>query len=323
MLSEGNDERNLLVAAKGGILRFNTLSNNWSVYSTKYSNPKGLSHNTETGEVIVSRSKNTIYSLEDGVGKRKLDNSQIYKARWWEHNTFGTPPPPSPPPTPVLYKVNDKIDLVNEAMEWVKGNENPLTIQLPEGAVDGDIIIIVQGTSGPKPDPPSGGWTFIDGFSKSEDGNCSIYAYFKVYKEGIDTSYTYTKGNRKFASIFILRGINYPSPVKASATKKTAHSRMKIGESRETECPSVKGSSKGAVLVCVQYDDVVTIKKIVDSKGDSLYIISKNQRGDDGLISSIRSTSSGETGIHKVRFTSEDGGLVYAIGMTISLRPLK
>ncbi len=98
---------------------------------------------------------------------------------------------------------------------------------------------------------------------------------------------------------------------------------MDIGEKEETPCPSVKSVKDGAALVLIQYDDVVDISDIVDSNRDPIYIISKNQRGDDGLISAIRPTGGSEIGEHKSLYTSSDGGLVYNVAMSVSLRPAK
>lgn len=84
--------RHLLLAGKSGILRFDTESHIFSVEQWAeeddgiYSNPKGLSYNKDTGEVILARSNSNIYSLQSGT--RTLDGSDIYKAKWWQRNSF-------------------------------------------------------------------------------------------------------------------------------------------------------------------------------------------------------------------------------------------
>ena len=85
-------QRHLLLAGKSGILRFDTESHIFSVEQWAeeddgiYSNPKGLSYNEETGEVILARSNSNIYSLQSGT--RTLAGSDIYKAKWWQRNSF-------------------------------------------------------------------------------------------------------------------------------------------------------------------------------------------------------------------------------------------
>mmetsp|Transcript_19333 Transcript_19333/g.55669 ORF Transcript_19333/g.55669 Transcript_19333/m.55669 type:complete len:688 (+) Transcript_19333:571-2634(+) len=87
-----NGKRYLLLAGKSGILRFDTESHLFTVEQLAeddgglYSNPKGVSYNEETGEVILARSDSNIYSLQSGT--RSLNGSEIYKAKWWQVNTF-------------------------------------------------------------------------------------------------------------------------------------------------------------------------------------------------------------------------------------------
>ena len=84
--------RCLLLAGKSGILRFDTESHDWNVLKwaedneDAYSNPKGISYNVQTGEIILTQSNSKIYSLDGGV--RRLPDSDIYKAPWWQHNYF-------------------------------------------------------------------------------------------------------------------------------------------------------------------------------------------------------------------------------------------
>lgn len=87
-----NDKRCLILAGKGGILQFNTETHSWKILQkatqSQYSNPKGLSYNPKTGEIITTKSQDKVYSVKSGVGARQVNNSEIYKARWWFHNSF-------------------------------------------------------------------------------------------------------------------------------------------------------------------------------------------------------------------------------------------
>ena len=95
MLVDG--KRYLILAGKSGILRFDTEAHTWKLVkrapddSGLYSNPKGLSYNRETEEIIFTKSRDTVYSLDDSVGDRKISNFEIYKARWWYHSNFSYP----------------------------------------------------------------------------------------------------------------------------------------------------------------------------------------------------------------------------------------
>lgn len=91
MLVDG--QRSLILAGRDGILRFDTEDHTWEVLrrardSGTFRNPKGLSYNPDTGEVIIAKSTGTVYSMDDGVGRRELDDAEIYKARWWFPNPF-------------------------------------------------------------------------------------------------------------------------------------------------------------------------------------------------------------------------------------------
>lgn len=92
-----SDDRNLILAGFDGILRFDTDTHQWSVIKRSsenriYRNPKGLSYNPDTGEIILAKSTTNIYSTE--AGPRTLRNSKIYKVRWWCHNYFSFPDVP-------------------------------------------------------------------------------------------------------------------------------------------------------------------------------------------------------------------------------------
>lgn len=90
MIQDG--KRYLLLAGKSGILRFDTESHGFAIEQLAgdddgiYSNPKGVSHNEETGETILAQSDSNVYSLQSG--KRALEGSEIYKAKWWQTNSF-------------------------------------------------------------------------------------------------------------------------------------------------------------------------------------------------------------------------------------------
>jgi len=84
-------KRYLILAGKDGILQFNTETHAWKVLKKLSGNSKGLSYNPDTGEIIRTRSQDSVYSIESGVGPRQIDNSEIYKARWWFHNRFSCP----------------------------------------------------------------------------------------------------------------------------------------------------------------------------------------------------------------------------------------
>jgi hypothetical protein len=97
MLKDG--KRYLILAGKDGILRFDTESHKWTIlrWADKDKNGeatglfngcKGLSYNPNTNEIIISKSSDTIYSENNNIGIRQLNNSQVYKARWWFHNAF-------------------------------------------------------------------------------------------------------------------------------------------------------------------------------------------------------------------------------------------
>jgi len=92
-----DDRRYLLLAAKQGILQFDTQSHSWTVYkeaperSGIFSNPKGLSYNNITAEVIIAKASDTLYSADEKIGKRQINNTQFYKARWFQHNEFSFP----------------------------------------------------------------------------------------------------------------------------------------------------------------------------------------------------------------------------------------
>ena len=88
-----NHKRYLLLAGLSGILQFNTETHAWKVYKwangiKKFKNPKGVSYNSKTGEVITLKNHNKVYSAKDGVGDRQINNAHIYKARWWFHEEF-------------------------------------------------------------------------------------------------------------------------------------------------------------------------------------------------------------------------------------------
>ncbi len=94
-----DSRRYLILAGKDGLLRFDTESHGWSIlrWAEKDKNgeatgvfrgSKGLSYSDITGEIIIGKSKDRIYSEDDNIGVRQLDNSEIYKARWWLHNSF-------------------------------------------------------------------------------------------------------------------------------------------------------------------------------------------------------------------------------------------
>ncbi len=89
MLKDG--KRYLALAGKDGILSFDTESHEWDIvrWADKdedgeatgiFRGCKGLSHNDITGEIIIGKSKDVIYSEDDNIGVRKLDNSAFYKA---------------------------------------------------------------------------------------------------------------------------------------------------------------------------------------------------------------------------------------------------
>jgi len=90
MLQDG--KRYLLLAGKSGILRFDTESHGFAIEQLAgdgggiYSNPKGVSYNEETGETILAQSDSNVYSLQSGT--RALEGSEIYKAKWWQTNSF-------------------------------------------------------------------------------------------------------------------------------------------------------------------------------------------------------------------------------------------
>jgi len=90
-------KRYLVLGGKGGIVRFDTESHDWDVlqwanddgsggFSGLYSNPKGVDFDPVTEEVIFTKSRDTVYSLD--VNNRQLSGSEIYKARWWRHQEF-------------------------------------------------------------------------------------------------------------------------------------------------------------------------------------------------------------------------------------------
>ena len=90
MIQDG--KRYLLLAGKSGILRFDTESHVFAIEQLAedddgiYSNPKGVSYNEETGETILAQSDSNVYSLQSGT--RALEGSEIYKAKWWQINSF-------------------------------------------------------------------------------------------------------------------------------------------------------------------------------------------------------------------------------------------
>jgi len=93
--------RLLLLAGKSGILQFDTESHQWSVVKWAsgnegdYSNPKSISYNMQTGEIILTQSNSKIYSLTGGI--LQLPDSDIYKATWWQDNGFSNYEEPAKP----------------------------------------------------------------------------------------------------------------------------------------------------------------------------------------------------------------------------------
>ncbi len=94
----GKQKRYLIFAGKSGIGKFDTETHKWTLlkqaepdgdsWTGLYSNPKGVSHNTETGEVIFTKnSRSEIWSL-DISGTRKMTGAELYKSRWWQHCEF-------------------------------------------------------------------------------------------------------------------------------------------------------------------------------------------------------------------------------------------
>jgi len=97
MLIDGR--RYLILAGKEGILQFDTESHEWDIVrwadrdeegeaTGLFRGCKGLSYNDNTGEIIIGKARDKIYSEDDNIGTRQLDNSEMYKARWWLHNSF-------------------------------------------------------------------------------------------------------------------------------------------------------------------------------------------------------------------------------------------
>jgi hypothetical protein len=97
MIKDG--KRYLILAAKDGILRFDTESHKWMVLESSsknngwFSNPKGIDYNQETGEIIISQSVSRIF-LSNEDEERQFDDgdADIYKARWWQYNAFSQDP---------------------------------------------------------------------------------------------------------------------------------------------------------------------------------------------------------------------------------------
>ncbi len=216
---------------------------------------------------------------------------------------------------------------------WVKDPDNVLTLEIPvpAGAVDGDLLILFQGTSGKKPDEPvgnGGAWTLIGHANKANEnnddpyGNCSLHAYYKIYDSGGGDTVTYTRGNRKFAQLVLVRGSDTGNPVVDFGFVKSSVGSISNGDDGDFEAASVDTEFDGALLVSIQFDDKVLMRKI-EVGGAEIPILIFNQRGDDtSVLGSDENTDGTPTGPTRYYWTGNDDrkSMVYAIAMSLSLR---
>lgn len=230
--------------------------------------------------------------------------------------------------------VTDEISILGTTYAWVKDRDNTLTleIQVPEGGRDGDLLVLFLGTSGKKPDEPSGNggnWTLIGHANKANEdnddpyGNCSLYAYYKEYTENGGDTVSYTRGNRKFAQMILLRGADTINPVVDKGFKKSVEGSVEIGQDGTFESPSINTEKFGIVLVSIQFDDKVISRKITVD-GTEIPTLIYNQRGDDtSVLACGEKTDGNKTGDVKLYWTGNDTrtSQVYGISMTLSLRP--
>lgn len=83
------DKRYLLLAAKSGILRFDTDTEEFNMIQeteSLYRGVKGISYSQETGEIIFTKNWAKIMSLHEPT--RYLPGTKIYKARFWQERFF-------------------------------------------------------------------------------------------------------------------------------------------------------------------------------------------------------------------------------------------
>jgi len=227
----------------------------------------------------------------------------------------------------------EDISILGTTYAWVKDKDNNLSISLPvpKGGREGDLLVLIQGTSGKKPDIPTGNggeWTYIDHACKANEdnddtyGNCSLFAYYKAYDPDEEDSVRYIKGSRKFAQLVLLRGADIQNPVVDKGFKKSSKGNVAIGDDGMFESPSINTEKNGVVLVAIQFDDKVISNKItIDAKEIPTLIY--NQRGDDtSVLAGDEKTDGNKTGDIKYLWTGNDTrtSQVYAISMTLSLR---
>ena len=83
------DKRYLLLAARGGILTFDTDTEEFDMLQSTeslYRGVKGLSFSQDNGEIIFTKNWSKIMSLQKPT--RYLPNTKIYKARFWQRRLF-------------------------------------------------------------------------------------------------------------------------------------------------------------------------------------------------------------------------------------------
>ena len=144
MVKDGS--RYLILAAHDGVLRFDTESHKWKVLKSSkdadgpFSNPKGVDYNQETGEIIFTKSFSRVFSADKKQERQFAEgDADIYKARWWQHNSFSFDPDrshfelpaslpapasaPAPAPAPV-----HSIPTISTVSEASIKEKNPLMV---------------------------------------------------------------------------------------------------------------------------------------------------------------------------------------------------
>mmetsp|Transcript_13335 Transcript_13335/g.21913 ORF Transcript_13335/g.21913 Transcript_13335/m.21913 type:complete len:532 (-) Transcript_13335:101-1696(-) len=188
-------------------------------------------------------------------------------------------------------------------------NKADLSLEVPIGASEGDMLLLFYGASGGVPDPPSS-WTDI-GFSSGADrGDINIAArYLVLDSSSIPTTVSVTgRGNKKFATVLVLRGAS-ESGIEWSKDSNFYKGRTKKKDGSflrdncrygETWIPNVKCSNRGVVFGGIMYDDPIA------ASIDEMTMLSSFKQGDDGMAVGIANAEPGPNGKCRERFAMSD-----------------